>query len=66
VTGFVVQMSFILGLGLAVFVGLGLHFGGVIFSKDPDVLHIIAFGIPVIPIYKSITRMLFLFPFQLN
>ena len=63
-TGFVVQMSFVLGLGLALFVGLGLHFGDVIFSKDPDVLRIIAIGIPVIPIYKSITKIFSLLPFS--
>ncbi|KAH8509829.1 hypothetical protein Peur_074034 [Populus x canadensis] len=57
----VLQMSFILGLGLAVFVGLGLHFGGVIFSKDPDVLHIIAIGIPFVAATQPINSIAFVF-----
>lgn len=40
-------MGFVLGLGLALFVGLGLHFGSGIFSKDTNVIHMIAIGIPV-------------------
>lgn len=60
-TGGVVQMSFILGIGLAVVVGLALHFGDIIFSKDPNVLRIIAIGIPVIPIYKFICKILFFY-----
>lgn len=40
-------MGFVLGLGLALFVGLGLHFGSGIFSKDMHVIHVIAIGIPV-------------------
>lgn len=42
------QMGFVLGLGLSVFVGLGLYFGAGIFSKDPAVIHLIAMGIPVL------------------
>lgn len=42
------QMSFVLGLGLSVFVGLGLYFGSGVFSKDPAVIHLIAIGIPVL------------------
>ncbi|KAL9371397.1 hypothetical protein Peur_036537 [Populus x canadensis] len=57
----VLQMSFILGLGLAVFVGLGLHFGDVIFSKDPDVLHIIAIGIPFVAATQPINSIAFVF-----
>ena len=56
--GVAVQMSFILGLGLAVVVGLGLHFGDIIFSKDLNVLHFIAIGIPVMPIYRFISKIL--------
>lgn len=41
-------MSFVLGLGLSVFVGLGLYFGSGVFSKDPAVIHLIAIGIPVL------------------
>lgn len=57
----VLQMSFILGLGLAVFVGLGLHFGDVIFSKDPGVLHIIAIGIPFVAATQPINSIAFVF-----
>lgn len=41
-------MGFVLGLGLSVFVGLGLYFGAGIFSKDPSVIHLMAIGIPVL------------------
>ena len=43
-------MGFILGLGLALLVGLGLQFGAKVFSKDVTVLHLISIGIPVCPI----------------
>uniref|UniRef100_A0A6N2L4M3 Protein DETOXIFICATION n=1 Tax=Salix viminalis TaxID=40686 RepID=A0A6N2L4M3_SALVM len=57
----VLQMSFVLGLGLALFVGLGLHFGGVIFSKDPEVLRIIAIGIPFVAATQPINSIAFVF-----
>lgn len=41
-------MGFVLGLGLSVFVGMGLYFGAGIFTKDPNVIHLIAIGIPVL------------------
>lgn len=41
------QMGFVLGLGLAVVVGVGLRFGSSVFSKDVNVQHIIFVGIPV-------------------
>ncbi|KAA8515683.1 hypothetical protein F0562_018706 [Nyssa sinensis] len=37
----VLQMGFVLGLGLTVVVGVGLQFGSGIFSKDKTVLHLI-------------------------
>lgn len=40
-------MGFVLGLGLALVVGIGLQFGSGIFSKDKNVLHIVSIGIPV-------------------
>ncbi|KAB5541034.1 hypothetical protein DKX38_014008 [Salix brachista] len=55
------RMSFVLGLGLALFVGLGLHFGGVIFSKDPEVLRIIAIGIPFVAATQPINSIAFVF-----
>ncbi|EYU29027.1 hypothetical protein MIMGU_mgv1a025922mg, partial [Erythranthe guttata] len=42
----VLQMGFVLGLGLALFVGLGLEFGSGTFSKDKNVIRMIAIGIP--------------------
>ncbi|XP_011047405.1 PREDICTED: MATE efflux family protein FRD3-like isoform X2 [Populus euphratica] len=57
----VLQMSFILGLGLAVVVGLALHFGDMIFSKDPDVLRIIAIGIPFVAGTQPLNSIAFVF-----
>ncbi|KAF9665721.1 hypothetical protein SADUNF_Sadunf16G0153100 [Salix dunnii] len=57
----VLQMSFILGLGLAVVVGLGLHFGDIIFSKDLNVLHFIAIGIPFVAGTQPINSIAFVF-----
>lgn len=45
----IVQMTFVMGLGLAVVVGLGLLFGSGIFTKDKSVRHFIIVAIPVIP-----------------
>jgi len=41
------QMSFVLGMGLSVLVGVGFYFGAGIFSKDANVVHLIKIGIPV-------------------
>ncbi|KAH1108682.1 hypothetical protein J1N35_012450 [Gossypium stocksii] len=41
----VLQMSFVMGMGLAVVVGVGLHFGSGIFSKDASVLRLISIGV---------------------
>ncbi|KAH8520064.1 hypothetical protein H0E87_001503 [Populus deltoides] len=57
----VLQMSFILGIGLAVVVGLALHFGDIIFSKDPNVLRIIAIGIPFVAGTQPINALAFVF-----
>ena len=51
----ILQMGFVLGLGLAVFVGVGLQFGGRVFSRDVNVLHLISIGIPVCLIYIYMT-----------
>lgn len=40
-------MGFVLGLGLALVVGLGLQFGSGIFTNDKNVLHLISIGVPV-------------------
>ncbi|KAE8728995.1 MATE efflux family protein FRD3 [Hibiscus syriacus] len=55
----VMQMSFVLGVGLAVVVGLGLYFGSGIFSKDATVLHIIAIGVPFVAATQPINSIAF-------
>ncbi|GAB2289038.1 Protein DETOXIFICATION 42 [Dionaea muscipula] len=57
----VLQMSFVLGVALAVLVGLGLRFGGTIFSKDINVLHLIYIGIPFIAATQPINSLAFVF-----
>lgn len=44
----VLQMAFVLGLGLTLVVGLGFYFGSGIFTKDPSAIHLITIGVPVI------------------
>ena len=44
---FVLQLGLVLGLILATIVGVGLHFGARLFTKDVHVLHLIIIGIPV-------------------
>lgn len=41
------QLGLALGLVLAVILGIGLRFGARLFTKDSDVLRLIAVGIPV-------------------
>ncbi|KAL1564402.1 Protein DETOXIFICATION 43 [Salvia divinorum] len=57
----VLQMGFVLGLGLAVFVGVGLQFGSGIFSKDKSVIHMIAIGIPFVAATQPINSLAFVF-----
>ncbi|KAL8496006.1 hypothetical protein ACS0TY_019939 [Phlomoides rotata] len=57
----VLQMGFVLGLGLALFVGLGLYFGSGIFSKDKNVIHMIAIGIPFVAATQPINSLAFVF-----
>nr|VDC77844.1 unnamed protein product [Brassica rapa] len=52
-------MGFVLGLGLSVFVGLGLYFGAGVFSKDPAVIHLIAIGIPFVAATQPINSITF-------
>ncbi|KFK38257.1 hypothetical protein AALP_AA3G089700 [Arabis alpina] len=55
----VLQMGFVLGLGLSVFVGLGLYFGAGIFTKDPNVIHLIVIGIPFVAATQPINSLAF-------
>ncbi|GMH04424.1 hypothetical protein Nepgr_006263 [Nepenthes gracilis] len=57
----VLQMGFVLGLALAVVVGVGLRFGDVIFSKDINVLNLICVGIPFIAATQPINSLAFVF-----
>ncbi|GER27694.1 MATE efflux family protein [Striga asiatica] len=57
----VLQMGFVLGLGLAVFVGLGLQFGSGIFTSDRNVIHVIAIGIPFVAATQPINSLAFVF-----
>ncbi|GER45379.1 MATE efflux family protein [Striga asiatica] len=57
----VLQMGFVLGLGLAVFVGLGLQFGSGIFTKNQNVIQMIAIGIPFVAATQPINSLAFVF-----
>lgn len=41
------QLGLVLGLFLAAFLVIGLHFGARLFTDDVDVIHLIGVGIPV-------------------
>ncbi|KAK8983141.1 hypothetical protein V6N11_057895 [Hibiscus sabdariffa] len=60
-TSRVMQMSFVLGVGLAVVVGVGLYFGAGIFSKDASVIHLIAIGVPFVAATQPINSIAFVF-----
>ncbi|CAA0808902.1 MATE efflux family protein FRD3 [Striga hermonthica] len=57
----VLQMGFVLGLGLAVFVGLGLQFGSGIFTGDRNVIRVIAIGVPFVAATQPINSLAFVF-----
>ncbi|XP_047319468.1 protein DETOXIFICATION 43-like [Impatiens glandulifera] len=57
----VLQMGFILGLGLSVVVGLGLQFGSGIFTKDKNVIYFISIGIPFVAATQPINSLAFVF-----
>ncbi|KAJ4711626.1 Protein DETOXIFICATION [Melia azedarach] len=57
----VLQMGFVLGLGLAVVVGLGLYFGSGIFSRDANVIRLINIGIPFVAATQPINSLAFVF-----
>ncbi|KAI4383005.1 hypothetical protein MLD38_008891 [Melastoma candidum] len=57
----VLQMSFILGLGLALVVGVGLRFGSGIFTRDIHVQHLIYVGIPFVAATQPINSLAFVF-----
>ncbi|XP_017238226.1 protein DETOXIFICATION 43 isoform X1 [Daucus carota subsp. sativus] len=57
----VLQMAFVLGLGLSLVVGLGLQFGSVVFTKDNHVLHLITIGVPFVAATQPINSLAFVF-----
>ncbi|XP_030547449.2 protein DETOXIFICATION 43-like isoform X1 [Rhodamnia argentea] len=57
----VLQMGFVLGLGLAVFVGVGLRLGSGVFSSDVNVQHLIFVGIPFVAATQPINSLAFVF-----
>ncbi|XP_028799792.1 protein DETOXIFICATION 43-like isoform X2 [Neltuma alba] len=57
----VLQMGFVLGLGLSLLVGVGLYFGAGIFSQNVDVLHLIKIGLPFIAATQPINSLAFVF-----
>ncbi|EXB32788.1 MATE efflux family protein FRD3 [Morus notabilis] len=54
-------MSFVLGLGLTLVVGVGLYFGAGIFSRDVHVLHLIRIGLPFVAATQPINSLSFVF-----
>ncbi|XP_004499881.1 protein DETOXIFICATION 43-like [Cicer arietinum] len=57
----VLQMSFVLGVGLSFVVGGGLFFGAGVFSKNVDVIHLIRLGIPFVAATQPINSLAFVF-----
>ncbi|RDY05979.1 Protein DETOXIFICATION 42, partial [Mucuna pruriens] len=57
----VLQMGLVLGLSLAFILGIGLHFGAKIFTKDVDVLHLIQIGIPFVAVTQPLNSLAFVF-----
>uniref|UniRef100_A0A2N9HYZ5 Protein DETOXIFICATION n=1 Tax=Fagus sylvatica TaxID=28930 RepID=A0A2N9HYZ5_FAGSY len=57
----VLQMSFVLGSGLALVVGIGLYYGAGIFSRDVNVLHLIKIGLPFVAATQPINSLAFVF-----
>ncbi|KAI4386253.1 hypothetical protein MLD38_004199 [Melastoma candidum] len=57
----VLQLGLVLGLLLALVLGTSMHFGVKLFSRDPDVLRVIAVGIPFITATQPINVLAFVF-----
>lgn len=49
------QLGIALGLILAMFLGVGLHFGARLFTKDANVINLIGVSIPVSSICEKFT-----------
>ncbi|WOH04356.1 hypothetical protein DCAR_0623765 [Daucus carota subsp. sativus] len=57
----VLQMAFVLGLGLSLVVGIGLQYGALVFTGDKHVLHLITIGIPFVAATQPINSLAFVF-----
>ncbi|KAD1137717.1 hypothetical protein E3N88_14853 [Mikania micrantha] len=57
----VLQLGLVLGVALAVFLGVGLQFGARLFTKDAGVLHLISIGIPFVAATQPINALAFVF-----
>ncbi|KAK1411979.1 hypothetical protein QVD17_32880 [Tagetes erecta] len=57
----VLQLGLVLGVALAVFLGVGLHYGARLFTKDVGVLHLISIGIPFVAATQPINALAFVF-----
>ncbi|XP_022026773.1 protein DETOXIFICATION 42 [Helianthus annuus] len=57
----VLQMGFVLGLGVTLLIGLGLQFGSGVFTKDINVKHIITMGVPFVAGTQTINSIAFIF-----
>ncbi|XP_076917762.1 protein DETOXIFICATION 43-like [Bidens hawaiensis] len=57
----VLLMGCVMGVGLGVFIGLGLQFGSGVFTKDINVKHIITIGLPFVAGTQPINSIAFVF-----
>lgn len=60
-TSRVLQLGLLLGLALAVLLGVGMHFGARLFTTDVGVLRVISIGIPFIAATQPINALAFVF-----
>ncbi|KAJ4971649.1 hypothetical protein NE237_004748 [Protea cynaroides] len=57
----VLQMSLVLAVGLAIFIGLGLMFGAKIFTTDKNVIRIIHIGVPFVAATQPLNTLAFVY-----
>ncbi|KAF5822411.1 putative multi antimicrobial extrusion protein [Helianthus annuus] len=57
----VLLMGCVVGVGLGIFIGLGLQFGSGVFTKDINVKHIITIGLPFVVGTQPINSIAFVF-----
>nr|GMD71477.1 protein detoxification 42 [Ipomoea batatas] len=55
------QLGIALGLILAMFLGVGLHFGARLFTKDANVINLIGISIPFVAASQPINALAFVF-----